>query len=584
MKEQLLGNEFAHEGVSNVLPQSHIQKHITLLLMSALGTGRQGTTIRPIQDPTTTQAQDDLWEESVAPLSVDGNRQNDSNSYNAASRRHGTSEGADLGSSLPSNFDVIPSDDQGNYVADVAETSTWPCHLWGGFESETDFTGRHETFADIDACFFPSADQEQERLSEQSPELPCCCISGLGGMGKTSTAIQYALARQKEFDAIFVVQADLHAKLSDQFSKIAPALGLIEKVTDNNDTGSEDVDLIVNRSKALEWLASPKFATSALEERKRALDGTESRKLNWLLIFDNVEDSSMLRDYWPSGSIGCVLVTTRDARNSDYLALQSRTRHISLEGLDPTSASELCLKLSCIAPSVSNNADASSIVEKLGYLPLAIRQVAAYIFRKRMTLEDFLILYDKTLLDGKEGDRNGYSWSYDIITSWALDALSAHAQSLIGIYSYLDPDGVQDSLLTDSLENHRNRKLPANCPDDKSVHIDARGELLKSSLIRGNLSKKPLVIRMHRLVQTITVVRMAHLQRDEVFSFVACAIYDAWPFTENNWDHQVGLWSAQEMLVLHIFRLTDIAKAHGISGIEVEVKRKFIALLSACGW
>ncbi|RSM15769.1 hypothetical protein CDV31_004870 [Fusarium ambrosium] len=484
------------------------------------------------------------------------------------------SSNANMGSSLPSDFDFIPSNDMGDYVQDESESNTWPCYLWDRREEKRGFVGREDTFKAIDDCFFVPTSSDTEADMQQ---LPCCCISGLGGMGKTQTATQYAIARQKNFDAIFFIQAENSAKLSEGFSRIAQALGL----SDDGEKRAEEADLVVSRSKALKWLSSPKFSAKASGER------TTTREPNWLLVFDNAEDTSILRDYWPVGNVGCILVTTRDATTSHFLRSQSHVTHVYLDRLDTAPASQLLLQLSYAHPNETNIKDASGIVDRLGGLPLAIEQVAAYVYVKRMTLREFLTLYDKTLRERRKrntgsGSGSG-SWSYEIAASWALESLGDAASSLLRVYSFLDPDGIQDSILTDPSAKSYSRALPQDYPDEGLPHIDARGKLLKSSLIQLKL-EDPVMIRMHRLVQDISLARMTPPQIAEVFSFIVAVIFEGWPFTQNNWDHQAGGWSRQEVLLKHIIRLSHIAKAYDVSGLEVSLKRKFITLLSSGGW
>ena len=67
-----------------------------------------------------------------------------------------SSEDADLGSSLPSNFDIIPSNDIGDYVEERLISNVWPCHSWEGMQDRRDFIGRDDVFEEIDKSFFPT--------------------------------------------------------------------------------------------------------------------------------------------------------------------------------------------------------------------------------------------------------------------------------------------------------------------------------------------------------------------------------------------------------------------------------------------
>jgi hypothetical protein len=56
----------------------------------------------------------------------------------------------------------------------------------------------------------------------------CCIIHGLGGIGKTQTAVEYTHRYQDSYDAIFWVQSDSDQALATSFSDIAEKLRMIE--------------------------------------------------------------------------------------------------------------------------------------------------------------------------------------------------------------------------------------------------------------------------------------------------------------------------------------------------------------------
>ncbi|RSL46146.1 hypothetical protein CEP53_010433 [Fusarium sp. AF-6] len=142
-----------------------------------------------------------------------------------------------LGSSDANVGPALPSNDTGDYVQGEPESNTWPCYLWDRREAQRGVVVREDTFKAIDDCFFVPTSSDTVANTQQ---LPCCCISGLGGMGKTQTATQYAIALQKDFDAIFFIQAENYAKLSEGFSKVAQALGL----SDDVEKSGKEADLV----------------------------------------------------------------------------------------------------------------------------------------------------------------------------------------------------------------------------------------------------------------------------------------------------------------------------------------------------
>jgi len=97
----------------------------------------------------------------------------------------------------------------------------------------------------------------------------------------------------------------------------------------------------------------------------------------WLMVFDNLEDHSILERFVPNGTQtrGHVLVTTRHQESNG-----SSDGVLTLGCLDNDSAIEL-LRRSAGAQNIvglSNASAAAELCQKLGGLPLALSMAAAY--------------------------------------------------------------------------------------------------------------------------------------------------------------------------------------------------------------
>src|SRR6202011_3498523 len=106
-------------------------------------------------------------------------------------------------------------------------------------------------------------------------------ISGLGGIGKTQIAVEYAYRYVNEYQAILWARANSRETLSLDFMIIAEQLQLVKEDDPNRSHAISTVK---------HWL----------EEQK-----------NWLLILDNVEDTTILNDFIPVRHKGALLLTTR---------------------------------------------------------------------------------------------------------------------------------------------------------------------------------------------------------------------------------------------------------------------------------
>src|SRR5437016_12408766 len=106
-------------------------------------------------------------------------------------------------------------------------------------------------------------------------------LSGLGGIGKTQTAIEYAYRYRAEYQAILWVRADSQGVLISEFVQIARHLDLPEK-------NEQDQNRIVEA--VLRWLHI---------------------HTDWLLILDNAEDVAITAPFVPLASRGHILLTTR---------------------------------------------------------------------------------------------------------------------------------------------------------------------------------------------------------------------------------------------------------------------------------
>ena len=188
-------------------------------------------------------------------------------------------------------------------------------------------------------------------------------ISGLGGIGKTQTAVEYAYRHGDNYEAVFWAVADKEVTIISAYAEIARLLNL-------PDAASPDQNRIVETVKR--W-----FETHD----------------KWLLLLDNADSPSLVRAFLslsPRG--GHILISSR-AQNLDMLGIP---RTLDLQEMSPHEALEFLLKRTGREDTDARERQAAAeLAEKLGWLPLALEQAGAYIAAHQARFEDYLASFER---------------------------------------------------------------------------------------------------------------------------------------------------------------------------------------------
>jgi len=202
------------------------------------------------------------------------------------------------------------------------------------------FTGRREFL-----------DTLKRKLTDNAPKTynHRVALYGMGGIGKTQTALEYVYANRDSYKRIYWITAVDQASLLSGYRNIAIKAGLTKLL------GLKPMGLA---GAVVSWL------------------GQED---SWLLVLDNLDDISIVSGLLPrNGPQKHTLITTR---NPNALGIPAEGMELSLLG--STDSIDLLSTLSNIH--IEPEADsaklkeAARIVRELGYLPLAIEQAAAYV-------------------------------------------------------------------------------------------------------------------------------------------------------------------------------------------------------------
>jgi hypothetical protein len=409
-----------------------------------------------------------------------------------------------------------------------------------------DFFGRTKVLQTIESALCESVALIPTTSSEYSRLKPFA-ICGPGGIGKSEVAAEfvYRVRAQDEFDAIFWVRADDAANLSEDFKKIATKLGLFVD-------GSPDMKNPVKvRDRVLQWLARP------IKSSQRSVS-KDTEEASWLLVFDDVNNSDILSDYYPHDSPGSVLITTRDPYVQHYI---SDDRKMVMPPFEDAEATSFLLRLTSREKKHSERKSATEVAQLLGGYPLAITHMARLIGRYDYSFPEFRQRYEpdrarRTLFSiyaGPAKTRPGYH--HTLATVWKLDDLEESA-TLLDVISLLDASGIPEFIVRGNPVCQQWKGYP----QDDSSFEDARLELLKSSLITRD--RNTAVIKTHTIVQDTVRASMDDKKFNSLFRHVFRMLSAVWPYEDRfGFGHENSRWSGPtglEELFSHILHLQKI--------------------------
>ena len=259
----------------------------------------------------------------------------------------------------------------------------------------------------------------------------------MGGVGKTSVALQFAHLSKSRREVILWFQSETLIALAHSCSRAARILHLPAASVENHTH---------NRLAVLEVLQN----TSTSQSNSTINYSITQSDSSCLLIFDNVEDVDHVRRYMPDRGNGAILITSRKP-NVGYDLTESELRVTPLSAQEGT---ECILELATWQRGVErDNKSASELHEKLGGLPLGITQMVALMRAKAMSIKDFVALYGKsrkTLHGPLPRGIRCFGYNQDLSTVWQLSFRSLDdspsAKSLLGILCFLSPGSIPQAL------------------------------------------------------------------------------------------------------------------------------------------
>ncbi len=391
-----------------------------------------------------------------------------------------------------------------------------PCYYTGPHvKANTEFVGRLDIIDKIDDVFQPGV----PATDQDSLGATTFTILGLSGIGKTQIAAQYMFLRKEEYDAIFWLQADSTVKLDGDFKQIAIRLEL--------ETQELSTDSNLSRDLVQGWLARPlKPMTPAISSSKTP--GPVMAR--WLMIFDNVDQSSILDDYFPKHGQGNVLITSKDPR------IRGAYVHRAMVTLPPLSVTEaVCLfrKMMKFQDHQGSDQLMTEIVRKLHCFPLAILHMAGIIRSQRLSLPGFLKLYDEDCSRQEfYSDDSGleaesiHGYSKRLTSLWSHDTLEKGPFSILSVIAFLDPETIQEDIFLTDIKNIPLHGFPSSPIDYRS----ALNHLIELSIVTVHVDRTEL--STHRTVQDVIRTQLHDniMHVKEVFKATVHMLSSVWPY------------------------------------------------------
>jgi tetratricopeptide (TPR) repeat protein len=316
----------------------------------------------------------------------------------------------------------------------------------------------------------------QATALSQSPQA----ISGLGGIGKTQIALEYAYRYQRDYQAVLWAQAETQEALTSSYFSIAALLNLPEKDVPESDRVVAAV---------MDWLRTHK---------------------GWLFVMDNADELAQTRAFLPPSFEGHMLLTTRAQ------AMGRFARCLEVDILPVEQGTLFLLRRAGLLTFDANIEQASDddrdqarrIYEELGGLPLALDQAGAYIEETGCSLVEYQRLFQSRHAD-LLAERRGLIDDHPlpVASTWSLsfeqiEQKNPAAADLLRFCAFLAPDAIPETIVIKGASKLGPQLAPV-CADTYLLNRAIETLRAYSLLHREFINNSVPLLSVHRLVQAV---------------------------------------------------------------------------------
>ncbi len=353
-------------------------------------------------------------------------------------------------------------------------------------------------------------------------------LHGLGGVGKTRLAVEYALRHRPNYSALLFVRAETPERLAAGLAALAAAdaLNLPEK------EAREDTAKI---SAVLAWL---------------------ERHPLWFMILDNVDEREAAvaaEKLMPKLFGGRLLITGR------LTSFSAAVSTLPLDVLTSDDATDFLLERTKGGriETLEDRSHAQELAKELGGLALGLEQAGAYIRENSISFADYLQSWHAKAEEVWSWfDQDFMTHHHSLATTWAtsVDKLTPSGRRLLELCAFLAPEPIPETLLT----------VAAPGAETGFEARKAMIELFRYSLasrvaVAGQEGQRAFAI--HRLVQEFTRRRLDAVKSKEVLEETLGWVDAA--FTGDPDD--VRSWPVLDPLAPHALTVAECADKAGIT-------------------
>jgi tetratricopeptide (TPR) repeat protein len=376
--------------------------------------------------------------------------------------------------------------------------------------------------------FFTSREGELQELYARFWQLESASIghttviSGLGGIGKTQLAVEYAYRYDEEYSCMLWARAESMEALTSSVTEIAHLLDLPEK-------DAQEQEITIQAVKR--WL---------------------QQQGGWLLILDNADTPGLLSRFLPPTVGGHLLITTRAA---DWSAeIPSLTHPLEVGTFSEEQGAIFLLRRSGLLAAEATLAQtemhvqrlAMKISHELGGLPLALDQAGAYLQATSSSLDTYWGIYRQRSTQLLT-ERRGAEHPESVAATWIISIQNVEQQNpvaadLLRLCAFLAPGIIPEEIITKGASTLDH--VLAVAASDPYLLDQAIAALRASSLIARDQQTRTLII--HRLVQAILRDSMPAETQQQWMLYAIYAVEAACPALD------FANWPILERLLPHV--------------------------------